>query len=130
MARKARRDRKKETFWRRMVRGQARSRVAVRAWCLEHDLREPTFYWWRAELARRDAAVPQTVARMTRRSRPAFVPIRVAEEASTISNGSIEIVLGRRGDRVRLSGSVDRSLLAEVLAALEAPVRHGGSATC
>ena len=130
MARKARRDRKKETYWRRMVRGQALSRVAVRAWCLRHDLREPTFYWWRIELARRDAAAPKTVAPLARRSRPAFVPIRVAEDSPANSHGSIEIVLGHRGDRVRLSGSVDRQALTDVLAVLEASARHGGSATC
>jgi hypothetical protein len=42
------------------------------------------------------------------------VPVRVAEE----NNGGMEIVL--RGDRrVRLHGPVDRTALAEVVAALE-----------
>ena len=49
------RDPKKESFWRRMVRRQAGSALSVRGWCAKHDLREATFYWWRAELAWRDA---------------------------------------------------------------------------
>lgn len=122
MARGLRRDRKRESFWRRMVRGQARSGRSVRAWCLKQHLREPTFYWWRAELARRDAAAPRTIAPLARRSRPAFMPVRVAEDSPANSHGSIEIVLGHRGDRVRLSGSVDRQALTDVLAVLEASV--------
>lgn len=120
MGRGLRRDRKRESFWRRMVRRQSRSGRSVRAWCLEHHLREPTFYWWRSELARRDAAAFPTVAPLARRSRPAFVPVRVAEDSPANSPGSIEIVLAG-GQRVRLSGSVDRQALMDVLGVLEAP---------
>jgi hypothetical protein len=62
------RDPSKESFWRRMIRRQADSPLSVGAWCERHALREATFYWWRAELARRDAGLS------------AFVPVRVMED--------------------------------------------------
>jgi len=34
---------------------QATSGQTVRAWCREHEVTEAAFYWWRRELARRDA---------------------------------------------------------------------------
>jgi len=104
------RDLKKERFWRRMVQGQARSGLSVRAWCLKHRLNEAGFYGWRKELARRDTEQPG----------PAFVPVRVAEDGAVSAGGRIEIVLAG-GRRVRVSGPVDRRMLADVLAVLEGP---------
>lgn len=40
MVRGERRDLKKESFWREMVRGQSGSGMSVRAWCRRHALRE------------------------------------------------------------------------------------------
>lgn len=51
-----RRDLDKERFWREMIAGQAASGLSVRAWCLRHEVSEASFYAWRRELARRDAA--------------------------------------------------------------------------
>jgi hypothetical protein len=102
------RDLKKERLWRRMVQGQARSGLSVRAWCLEHHLHEAGFYAWRKELARRDAE----------RGAPAFVPVRVTEDEPAGAHGEIEIVLVS-GRRVRVSGPVDRRTLSDVLAVLE-----------
>jgi len=106
MGRGTRRDLKKEAFWRRMLRGQAGSGLSVRAWCRKHDTRESAFYWWRTQLAQRDAAAPQ------------FVPVRVTAESSTVApTGRIEIVLAR-DCRVHVVGPVDRQALADVLAVL------------
>ena len=100
------RDPNRELFWRRMVRRQSESGLSVRAWCARHDLREATFYWWRTALARRDA-------------KPAiFVPVRVADDASGRDEALMEIVLVG-GRRIRLSGGVDRAMLADVLAVVE-----------
>jgi hypothetical protein len=104
----ASRDPKKEAFWRSMVRGQAGSGLSVRAWCRKHHLNEAGFYAWRKELARREAE----------RCEPAFVPVRVTEDAPAVASGPIEIVL-TSGRRVRVSGPVDRQMLADVLAVLE-----------
>ncbi len=98
------RDRKKESSWRRHVKAQAQSELSVAAYCRRHSLREYGFYWWRRELARRDAAVPA-----------AFVPVHVKVERPTEERGAVEIVLP--GDRrVRVMGpAVERRILAEVL---------------
>jgi len=89
-----------------MLRGQAGRGLSVRAWCRKHDTRESAFYWWRAQLARRDADAPP------------FVPVRVTAESSTGgSPGRIEIVLpGER--RVHVVGRVERQMLSDVLAVL------------
>ena len=46
----------KEHFWRDLIAGQAGSGLSVRAWCLQRDVSQASFYAWRRELARRDAA--------------------------------------------------------------------------
>jgi hypothetical protein len=102
------RDPKKETFWRRMVQGQAGSGRSVRDWCRKHHLHEAGFYAWRKELARRDAE----------RGAPAFVPVQVTEDEPAGAGGEMEIVLAS-GRRVRVCGPVNRRTLSDVLAVLE-----------
>ena len=126
MARSTRRDWKKEAFWRRLLRGQAQSGLSVRAWCGRHSVRESAFYWWRTQLARREAASsPRSKVQGGPRpdsssadAVPAFVPVRVTPESSSVApTGRIEIVLA--GDRrVHVEGPVDRQTLADVLAVL------------
>jgi transposase-like protein len=107
MARVTRQGRKTEAFWRRLIRGQAGSGVSIRAWCRRHGVYEATFYQWRARLAQRDAEHAPTE----------FVPVQVVEPESAVSDASLEIVLVG-GHRVRVRGSVDRQVLAEVVAVL------------
>jgi hypothetical protein len=38
-----------------LVSGHAKSGMSIRAYCAKMRVKEPAFYWWRAELARRDA---------------------------------------------------------------------------
>ena len=111
----SKRDLKKEAFWRRVIRRQPSSGMSVRTWCRKHSVRESSFYWWRTQLARRDA------------SAPALVPVRVRADRSgddafdsSAVNGSlsrIEIVLPAPWC-VRLVGPVDRQALSDVLAVL------------
>ena len=58
MAKVAARDLQKEAAWRRRLGQQAKSGQSVRAWCRKHRVTETAFYWWRRELARRDAEAP------------------------------------------------------------------------
>lgn len=102
----AARDLKKESLWRRMVQEQPGSGMSVRAWCRKHRVKEVTFYWWRKELARRNAERPVS-----------FVPVRVGEDDREDEGGGIEIVLAG-GQCVRVSGRMDRRALADVLAVL------------
>jgi len=110
----ATRDLQKEAAWRRRLREQATSGQSVRGWCRRHRVTEAAFYWWRRELARRDAEG----------SGASFVPVHVTEAsagdgAASIGVGaaSMEIVL-TDGRRVRLSGPVDQQMLIAVLDAL------------
>jgi len=57
------RTRNKEARWRRIVRGHAKSRLSIRAYCDQRGVKEPAFYWWRRELARRDAVPPAVIGR-------------------------------------------------------------------
>lgn len=114
MPRKRSRDGDRAKFWRRMIGGQARSGQSISAWCRRQSLSEPSFYWWRRQLAgterRWKAGAPK----------PTLVPVRVSASEAVSAESSIEIVLS--GDRrIRLRGRVDRQMLADVLAALEAP---------
>jgi antitoxin component of MazEF toxin-antitoxin module len=98
---------KKELFWRRMIEKQAFSGMAVAVWCSKRRLDSSSFYWWRRELARRDAEKKQA----------SFVPVHIAEDLSFNSSGQIEIVLVG-GRRVCIRGRVDRQMLSDVLAML------------
>jgi len=115
MARRRRRDLKKEAFWRRVLRGPADTGLSIRAWCRKQGVRESAFYWWRTRRAPRAEA-------------PTFVPIHVSTESSTgTPAGRIEIVLA--GDRrVHVVGPVDRQALADVLAVLEVPAEQACAA--
>jgi transposase len=110
MASGAVRKRRTEQDWRRFVREQAGSGLSVAAWCRQQGLVEPTFHWWRRELVRRDA----------QRTKATFVPVQVKPDGPAEPEGRIEIILAG-GRRVRLTGSVDRQGLTDVLAVLEGP---------
>ena len=40
------------------VPGHDRSGLSIRAYCAQRGVKEPAFYWWRAELAWRDVVKP------------------------------------------------------------------------
>jgi len=105
----AKRDLKKEAYWRALVRGRAGSGLTIREWCRKHGVSVAAFCWWRRELVRRDAEP----------SRTTFLPVRVVPDIVPESHGGIEILLSD-GRRIRLHGHVDRQGLADVLSVLEA----------
>ncbi len=43
----------RERFWRELVEGQEHSGVSIRRWRQRHAVSEPSFYFWRRELAAR-----------------------------------------------------------------------------
>lgn len=105
MASGGQRDLTKESFWRRQLERHSASKLSVRGWCLRHNLAEPTFYWWRKELARRDV------------EQSAFVPVHGVEDEAPHAGAAIEIVLA--GQRcIRVIGRVDRQALTDVLAVM------------
>ena len=125
MAKAASRDRRREVQWRRVVRQHIHSGLTIREFCAKGKLLESTFYFWRRELQRRKAEREQrrqrgrTSAPADPSSKPAFLPVRVAEEVPPTVAGGIEIVLSN-GRRLHVTAPVDRTALADVLAVLEA----------
>ena len=114
------RNRSKEKFWRQTLRQFGTSGLSVREFCAAHQLSEASLYAWRRTLAERDAAMP--VDRGSTPATPAFVPVRLAEWKALppqAMSSPLEIVLAG-GRCIRLAGPVDRSVLREVVAALEA----------
>lgn len=63
----------KEQFWRGHLARQPQSGLSIRAYCARDGLSEPSFYAWRAELARRDAE---------RSKWPTFLPVTVGAGVS------------------------------------------------
>lgn len=129
MARRGRRDRSKEWHWRRVLRRWRRSGQAVRSYCVEHGLSEPSFYAWRRIIEERDRQVVRQSQqqRQVRAAKataalpgpggglPAFVPVTITGAAS------LEVVLGD-GRVVRVPPGFDAATLRQVLAILqEAP---------
>jgi hypothetical protein len=119
----ARRSAAKERFWRGHVARQQRIDESVRAYCRKHELSEPSFYAWRAELARRNAGEGHAQRRPAPRSpsqrrrvarRPAtFLPVTVDGLAAP----QIEVQL-KSGLVIRIPAS-DQAALRAVLEAVE-----------
>jgi hypothetical protein len=107
----------KEQLWRETLRRFADSGQSVRAFCIAQGVSEPSFYFWKRRLARRQPTLPA----------PALVPVRIAQlcpqaeaghvRASGLGSVHTEIVLAN-GHRLRLRGPVDQAALASVLSVL------------
>jgi len=67
----------KEQYWRRIVEGHAGSQESVREWCDRHGVSEPSFYAWRRELAKRDAAGGPALLPVTITSSAAQAPLEI-----------------------------------------------------
>ena len=67
----------KEEFWRSVLAERAASDLSVRAFCKREAVSEASFYFWRRELASRDAeSGAQTKP-------PSLVPVRVVDAKAT-----------------------------------------------
>ncbi len=128
MAKGRARDLGKEAAWRRRLARHTDSGQTVRAWCRRHGLKEAAFHWWRRELSRRDAEQPfsarhgakqpSSARRNAEAQATSFVPVHLIDEPARSGDGQIEIELSD-GRRVRVMGTVDREMLAQVLDVLE-----------
>jgi len=108
----AKRIKAREATWRRVVVGHTGSGMSIRSYCAKMRVKEPAFYWWRAELARRDAP----------KSKAAFVPVVVKAPAVAVTEGfSIEL----RGGRVLRLPAMAAAQVAELVRLIEGDVRAG-----
>ena len=117
MAKRLSRDMGRERRWREIIQRQAAGGMSIRAFCRRGKIRESAFYYWRAELRRRDKQARPALVDAGAPAASTFVPVVVSGPVGHDAAG-IEIVLPD-GAMVRVpAGSVDRAALAEVLAAL------------
>jgi transposase len=110
MARPHLRDRSKERYWRQVLRRWRQSGLSVRRFCTREDIAEPTFYFWRAEIARRDQPAAEAP--------PPFVPIHVRPEVAPAPGPFLDVLL-RNGRVVRVAPGFDPALLRQLLAVAE-----------
>jgi transposase-like protein len=78
------RDPELERQWReRMARWQA-SGLSVREFCRRHGLLETSFYYWKRELRKRDAAASSAATKSSpvKKPRPTFLPLTVLPAAT------------------------------------------------
>lgn len=118
MAKSRARDLIKEAVWRRRLDRHADSGQTVRAWCRRHGVKEAVFHWWRRELARRNTEQAPSVHRDAEVQATSFVPVHLTDDAVWSGDGQIEIEL-TDGRRVRVTGTVNREMLTQVLDVLE-----------
>ncbi len=129
-----RRDATKERHWRRMVRQWRRSGLNVREFCDWQNLSEPGFYFWRREIAKRDAEAAAARSRPRANSgrqgprenaatslTPAFLPVRVVadERTSAVRDERFLEVRLPTGVQLRVPAGFDRQTIVDVFAALQ-----------
>jgi hypothetical protein len=118
------RQQSREQFWRKTLRRFAGSGQSIRAFCREQRISEPSFYAWRRTLRQLDAQ--HTRFAPPAGATPAFLPVRLTDDAATASANSASAIAGRieialvSGHRIRLHAPVDSAALAPILAALQA----------
>lgn len=101
----------REQLWRQRVEEQRASGLTIRGYCERHQLREPSFYFWRRTLAERVRAAAAPAG-------PAFVPVEVPAPPSLASVAAVEVHLPN-GVRVSVMPGCAASHLTMVLAVLE-----------
>ena len=124
------RDLDKEKKWRRLLRRWRQSGLSGRDFCAAERVSEPSFYFWRREIARRDQHKGAQRKRPSGRigtwprqrqsagaKSPAFLELAIA--AGGAASPAIEVVVGERVLRVR--PGVDVELLRQLLRLLEEP---------
>ena len=100
------RDARKEQQWRRWLRQYQASGLTVQAFCARWGLAQPSFYAWRRELRRRDAAALPVV------------PVHVLGDQRPLPRQPLEVVLPG-GRTLRVGLGFDPALLRQLLAVLE-----------
>ena len=111
MAKRQKRDLKRDAFWRRALERFGKSGLSVRGFCAREKLSEPSFYHWRRVLQERDEE--------QRRAGPAFVPVVVHDEPRETDDEQVVIEL-QGGRLLRLPSALPMRQVAELVHAIEA----------
>ena len=100
------RDTRKEQQWRQWLHLWQQSGLSIRAFCERHNLSQPSFYAWRREIQRRDAAAHP------------FVPVQVVADEQPSPASTFEIVLPG-GPTLRVPPRFDAAALRQLLVVLQ-----------
>ena len=111
---KVRRGGSRAELWRVLLARQRRSGLSIRRFCRDESISEPSFYWWRRELAH-GRRTRLDVSRTKRAASARFVNVSLLAGAAMIE---LELAGGRR---LRIPPGCDESTLATVLRVLESP---------
>jgi transposase-like protein len=130
MAKGKRRDQSKEAYWKQKLEEHGQSGSSIRAFCRQHRIAETAFYFWRRELARRQAQrQAECKGPQPKPPGPLFVPVTLAAEgppseqarrSAGVEPRSARIEIELSGDRrIHVTPPIDRQALADVLAVME-----------
>ena len=80
------RDGSRESFWRRVLRRQARSGMTIAEFCGSEGLKTTAYHYWRKEIKRRDEESPSPDAA------PEFAAVQLVDDRAC--GAAVEIVAG------------------------------------
>jgi hypothetical protein len=119
------RSEEREQAWRQVFAEQAQSGWSVARFCREREISASSFYFWRGELARREAVTKSASSTM------GFVEVGVTNASSGDDRRERKatlIVIQLGSARVEVPCGFDRETLAQVLAVLQQqPADRGAS---
>ena len=107
-------DVEKKRYWQRMVREATRSKLSIREFCRQNQLKESKYYWWQHKL--NGNRHPKRFQKAGNKINSTSFAL-VSNEPEAMDAG-IELIL-RDGRRLRISRGVDEQTLRSVLAAVE-----------
>jgi hypothetical protein len=107
-------DIEKKRYWQKVIREATRSKLSIREFCRQNQLRESQYYWWQNKLngSRRS----KRLQKPTRKENPATFAL--VSNDSGAADAGIELIL-QDGRRLRISKGVDEQTLRAVLDAVE-----------
>lgn len=93
----------KPKYWSKLIAEQESSGQKIRPFCRERGITEPSFYYWRKRLRKRETA--------------RFALLTTTPSATSSKASALELVL-RNGERLRIGNEVGAATLRMVLEAV------------
>lgn len=108
--------------WAKRVERWKQSGLTAAQYGAQTGLDSKQLFWWRWHLGRQTKATAAPKDRARQAAGMTFLPARIVEPAPPVGGGQVEIVLAN-GRIVRVTGSVDAAVLAQVVRAAESDGR-------
>ena len=109
----------REAHWRKVLAEAASSSLSKTDFCRTRGIKLTTYFWWKREIARRDAGVRRARNKITAPSTPiSLVPVRLIKREEPERPSPIEVVL-EGGHTIRVFPGFDPDTFRRVVAVLE-----------